>query len=74
MVSHLERLQIDSDIILLIIQIYIIYQGHVIAFSLCPSRYFRSFSSPKLRHADKCIVNMVKGYIERNNLQLELIR
>ena len=28
----------------------------------------------QLRSADKCIVNIMKVYIERNNLQLELIR
>ena len=27
-----------------------------------------------LRYTDKCIVNIMKGYFERNNLQLELIR
>ena len=28
----------------------------------------------KLRHADKCFVNTMKEYIERNNLQLELVK
>ena len=28
----------------------------------------------QLRYADKCFVNIMKEYIERNDLQLELIR
>ena len=28
----------------------------------------------QLRHADKRVVNIMKVYIEKNNLQLELIR
>ena len=41
-------------------------------FSICPSRRFRSFSSPDYA-ADKRIVNIMKVDVERNNLQLELI-
>ena len=41
---------------------------------LACSFYCRRHPSTLLRYADKHIVNIMKVYIERNNLQLELIR
>ena len=48
----------------------------MIAFLLCPSVPLVRFRHPiaLLRYADKRIVNIMKVYIGRNNLQLELIR
>ena len=48
----------------------------MIAFLLCPSVPFVRFDHPVmlLCYADKHFVNVMKVYIERNNLQLEFIR
>ena len=57
--------------------IHKVKEGHVIAFSLCPSSTllcFRHTITLILRYADKRIANITKGQIKRNNSQLELIR
>ena len=55
---------------------YIKLRSSLIAFEFCLSVPLVRFRHPitLLRAADKRIVNIMKAYIERNNLQLELIR
>ena len=59
-----------------VLGVNLFYEGHVIVFVCKVCQLRASFTSFEelLRCAHKCIVNIKKVYIKRNNMRVELIR